>query len=119
VAAWAGAGVAASALSDVRHEEIVKLLRGSGRRQRQLGSLESIVAGLREASDMVVIIGWNVDHEPALLIRSQELSQPDSLLRTIYPDGFIAAAQPLTCALIIDFDETDFLADRVQLTGES
>lgn len=65
---------------------------------------------------MAVIIGWNIDNEPALLIRSQALSQPDSLLRTIYPDGFIAAAQPLTCALIIDFDETDWRADWVQLT---
>jgi hypothetical protein len=119
VAAWAGAGVAASVLSDVRHEEVIKQLRGSGRRKRQLGSLESIVAGLREAGDMVVIIGWNVDKEPALLIRSEALAQPDWLLRTIYPDGFIAAAQPLTCALIIDFDETDFLADRVQWTEES
>jgi hypothetical protein len=116
VAAWAAAGVAASVLSDVRHEDIIKQLQGVGRSKRQFGSLQNIVAELREAGDMAVIIGWNIDNEPALLIRSQALSQPDSIIRTIYPDGFIAAAQPLTSALIIDFDETDFRADWVQLT---
>lgn len=68
---------------------------------------------------MVVIIAWDIDNEPALLIRSEALAQPEAVLRTIYPDGFIAAGQPLTRALIVDFDEADFLADEVQLAVKS
>lgn len=118
-AAWAAAGVTASVLSDVRRDEVIKQLRGGGCRKRQLGSIQSITAGLREAGDMVVIIAWDIDNEPALLIRSEALAQPDAVLRTIYPDGFIAAAQPLTRALIVDFDEVDFVADEVQLAAKS
>lgn len=67
---------------------------------------------------MVVIIGWDIDNEPALLVRSEALAQPDAVLRAIYPDGFIAADQTLTCALIVDFDETDLRADQVQLAAK-
>ena len=66
---------------------------------------------------MVVIVGWDIDYEPALLIRSDTLVQSDTFLRTIYPDGFIAADQALTHALIVDFNETNFRADRVRLAA--
>lgn len=111
VAAWASAGVTASVLSDMRSDDVIKQLRGSHRRKRQLGSLQRITAELREAGDMVVIIGWDIDNEPALLVRSEALAQPDAVLR-------IAADQPLTFALIVDFDETDLRADQVQLAAK-
>lgn len=67
---------------------------------------------------MVVIIGWNIDNEPAVLARSDALALSSTSLRTIYPDGFVAADQPATRALIIDFDNADFHADPVRLAPD-
>ena len=40
---------------------------------------------------MVVVIGWGIDDEPALMVRSDALTRSSASLRTIYPDGFVAA----------------------------
>ena len=66
---------------------------------------------------MVVIMGWDIDHEPALLICGDALVRSGASLQKIYPDGFVAADQPLTRALVIDFDGIDFQADEVRLTA--
>jgi hypothetical protein len=115
VAAWALAGVTASVLSDLRHDELVGLLRESVTRTPAVGSLEGILAELGDAGDMVVIIGWDIDNEPALLIPSGPLARSGASLRTIYPDGFVAADQPATRVLVVDFENADFCADQVRL----
>jgi hypothetical protein len=117
VAAWALAGVTASVLSDLRHEEVVELLRNSGTRTAAVGSMQSIVAEFGDAGDMMVILGWEIDNEPGLLIRSDAIARSSASLRTIYPDGFVAADQPATRALIVDFDDDDFHADHVRLVA--
>ncbi|WP_294275260.1 hypothetical protein [uncultured Sphingomonas sp.] len=114
-AAWAHAGVAASVLSDLRHEELIDLIRGSGTRTLAVGSLQSIVADFGNGSDMLVIIGWDIENEPALLIRSAALARSGASLRTIYAEGFVVANQPTTRALIVEFEDAHFKADQVRL----
>ena len=104
-------------LSDVRHDGIVEQLRGSDTRTRAVGSLQSILAELAGDGDMVLIVGWGIDNEPALLIRSDALAGAGASLRMLYPDGFLAADQPVTRALIVDFDDSDFHVDEVRLTA--
>ena len=115
IARWAAVGVTASALSDLQHEALLDSLRNPNEdRSRTAGSLSSIVADLGNASEMVVVIGWDVDEEPGLLLQSASLAQSNAFFRATYPDGFVAANQPLTRALIVDFEDNDFEADEVQ-----
>lgn len=68
---------------------------------------------------MVVVIGWDVDEEPAMLVSSTAFDRSEVNLRATYPDGFVVLDQPLTSALVIDFDEDDRAAvyiDRVALS---
>lgn len=118
-AAWALAGVPVSLISDVRQEDLVEQIRGGGTRTSAVGSLQSIIAQLADASDMAVIFDWDIDNEPALLIRSGALVQPSAPLRAIYPDGFVVADEGATRALIVDFDDSDFQAYVVRLAARS
>lgn len=58
---------------------------------------------------MLVIVGWDVDEEPALLLSSEGLGRSVAQLRATYPDGFVLLDQPLTSALLVDFDEDDYV----------
>ena len=73
------------------------------------------MAEIGSASETVVIVGWDVDNEPALLMHSDALAQAGRFFRTVYPDGFVAVNEPATRALIVDFDDADFQADEVRL----
>ena len=101
----------------MRQEDLVEQIRGGGTRTRAVGSLQSIIAQLADASDMAVIFDWDIDNEPALLIRSGALVQPSAPLRAIYPDGFIVTDEEATRALIVDFDDSDFQAYVVRLAA--
>lgn len=114
-AAWALAGVAASVLSDLRHEELIDLIRGGGTRTPAAAPLQSIIAELGESGDMLVVIGWDIENEPALLIRRDALARSHAPLRAIYPEGFVAVDQPATRALVVDFENARFEADLVRL----
>lgn len=111
-------GVSAEVLSDERQEKLVEQLRGSSTRKRVNSSLQSIVEMLGNAGQPVVIIGWDIDHEPALLFDCDAVVRASAPLRTIYPEGFVAAGQPVTRAFIIDFDESGFEAEEVRLTAK-
>lgn len=118
-AAWALEGVTVSLLSDDRQEDLVEQIRGSGSRTNVGGSLQSIIAQFADAGDMAVIFDWDIDNEPALLIRSNALVQPSAPLRAIYPDGFVAADEEATRALIVDFDDIGFQAYLMRLPAKS
>lgn len=68
---------------------------------------------------MAVIFDWDIDNEPALLIRGGALVQPSAPFRAIYPDGFVVADEEATRALIVDFDDSDFQAYVARLTARS
>ncbi|ODU70004.1 MAG: hypothetical protein ABT11_09955 [Novosphingobium sp. SCN 66-18] len=96
------------------HEQFLGQFRSSGTTRKSLeGSLLNAIVGLVQSSDLLVVIGWNVDEEPALLLQSDALDQSEAFLRAIYPDGFVAASHPFTRALIVDFDEYDVETDEV------
>jgi len=112
VAAWAAVGVAASPLSTDRHEQLVRLLRSAsigrfGELRPCTVPLSDVVSEFTQRGDMLVLIGWDVDEEPGLLLSSEALRQSVAHLRSIYPDGFALLDQPLTSALLIDFDADD------------
>lgn len=113
VANWAAVGVAASPLSADRQTDLIGRLRSSGlRRPSELPppSTHALLPAIREFAggrDMVVVVGWDVDEEPVVLVPSTALDRSEANLRVTYPDGFVVLDQPLTSALIIDFDEDD------------
>lgn len=63
---------------------------------------------------MLVIVGWDVDEEPGVILSSEALNRSVSHLRVMYPDGFVLLDQPLTSALLVDFDEEDDAAIYVE-----
>ena len=112
VAAWTALGVTASPLSNDRHEKLLSLLRSAGiRRSAELRPstvpLSDVVSEFSQRGDMLVIIGWDVDEEPGLLVSSDAVCQSVDHLRAIYPDGFVLLDQPLASAMLIDFDAED------------
>jgi len=115
VAAWASVGVAASPLSSDRHEKLVSLLRSagigrSGELRPSTAPLFAVLSEFMQRRDMLVVIGWDVDEEPGLLVSSEALRRSVVHLRAIYPDGFALLDQPLEAALLIDFDAEDHAA---------
>lgn len=54
--------------------------------------------------------------EPAVLLPAEAFSRCVTSLRSLYPDGFVLLHQPVTKALIVDFDENSpsgLYVDRV------
>ncbi|QHD68854.1 hypothetical protein GS397_18495 [Sphingobium yanoikuyae] len=111
VEAWAALGVVASPLSAIRQEALVTRLRTSGLRRSGVlpeassTSLSQHIRDFVEPNDLLVICGWDVDEEPAVLIPAAAINRCVSHLRSLYPDGFLLLDQPATSALVIDFDE--------------
>ncbi|MCW6536288.1 hypothetical protein [Sphingomonas lycopersici] len=128
VEAWAALGVAASPLSADRQADLIARLRASGRHrsgalpEASSRHLSKDIDDFAWLSDLLIVIGWDVDEEPALLLPAEAISRCATHLRSLYPDGFLMLDQPATSALVVDFDEDHFSAvyvDRVPLlSGE-
>lgn len=106
VALWAARGVAVSA---VAHEQygllLARLRRGYATRpQRSENALEEVRQFTRH-SDVLALLGWNVNEEPALLISADKLASNASALGQIYPDGFVLISELAGKALLVDLDE--------------
>ena len=123
---WAMVGVMASALSADRQRELIGRLRQSPLRRTPDQSVSSpdavsdALADFAAGRDMVVLVGWHVDEEPALLLSFRALIRALPHLRTVYPDGFVLLDQPLGTALLVDVDADDparVLIDRLTLTA--
>ena len=121
---WAMIGVMASALSADRQGELVSRLRRSPLHrtpQSPASSVDAVtdaVAEFAAGRDMMVLVGWHVDEEPALLLSFRALIRAIPHLRTVHPDGFVLLDQPLSAALLVDFDADDpavTLIDRLTL----
>lgn len=117
-------GVMASALSADRQGELVSRLRRSPLHrtpQSPASSVDAVtdaVAEFAAGRDMMVLVGWHVDEEPALLLSFRALIRAIPHLRTVHPDGFVLLDQPLSAALLVDFDADDpavTLIDRLTL----
>ncbi|WP_242129331.1 hypothetical protein [Sphingobium sp. Sx8-8] len=118
IKAWSLAGFIASALSQDVHDELVERLRAkSGSRRNGSKPLTDALANLENVSDMVAVVGWNVDIEPGILLSGKALRQPEDCWRRIYPDGFVVCDQPLSQFLIVDFDDVGCVIDELRLSN--
>jgi len=125
VGAWAALKVAASPLSADRQADLIVRLRASGLRRSGVfpeassKSLSQNINDFAGPADLLIMIGWDVDEEPAVLLPAGAIGRYVNHLRSLYPDGFLLVDQPTTSALIIDFDEdhpSAVYVDRVQLS---
>jgi hypothetical protein len=113
VDAWAKIGVSVSAVSAQRQATMVARLRAAGFRSSPtlpLPSQEPLTRSVAEfagPANILAIIGWKVDEEPAMLLSVDALNRSIPSLRLIYPDGFVLIEQPAKSALVVDFDEDD------------
>jgi hypothetical protein len=124
VKAWAVLGVAASPLSADRQMVVLARLRVAGLRRSGVlpeasgRPFSGDIDEFTKSNDLLIVIGWDVDEEPAVLLPAEAVSRCAAVLRSIYPDGFVLLDQPATKALVIDFDEDSSSAvyvDRVPL----
>lgn len=110
---WAKVGVVASALSADRQAELIDRLRRATLHRTTEGAtpasdaVADAVAAFAAGRDMAILVAWNVDEEPALLLSFKALNRSVPHLRRVHPDGFVVLNQPLTAALLVDFDADD------------
>ena len=121
--AWFGLGVNASPLSFDKQTNLVTRLRVA--RPSSTTELEDItlrqlhdeVAKFIQPFDRIVIIGWSIDSEPAVIVPAETVARSILRLPTIYPDGFLLLEppdRPLTSTLVVDLDNEGALAIRLR-----
>lgn len=103
---WASHGVSVSPVHHDRYWLLLDKLRGG--RSWPLDCTGDLTSDLRTfslGSDMLTILGWDVEEEPPLLISAEKLITEASVLNHVYPDGFILISDHAGKALLVDFDE--------------
>lgn len=124
VNAWAALGVAASPLSADCQVALIARLRASGLRRSGVlpevsgRPLSECIDEFAEPNDLLIVVGWDVDEQPAVLLPAEAVSRCVVEFRSLYPDGFVLLNQPATEALVIDFDEeipSAVYVDRIPL----
>lgn len=70
---------------------------------RPINDLQGVILEFLDDLTLVVVIDFDVNEEPALLIPAHSLPVAEKDLRTVYPDGFALIRDE--AALIIDFEE--------------
>lgn len=101
---WAARGVSASPLSDERQQELLADLRDWDHSEyRPITDLQRAILEFLDDLTLVVIIDFDVNEEPALLIPAHSLLVSEKDLRTVYPSGFVLVREE--AALTIDFEE--------------
>lgn len=109
VGRWASLGVSVSPVAHDRYWLLLDKLRGGRswplpqKTEDLLGEVTGFIAG----SDMLAILGWNVDEEPALLVSAEKLIAKMSTLDHVYPDGFVLISDVAGKALLVDFDDEE------------
>lgn len=108
VGRWASHGVSASPVAHERYWLLLDKLRGGRSWPLQwtddfLGEVQTFSAG----SDMLTILGWNVQDEPALLVSAERLMAKAAILDQVYPDGCILISDVAGKALLVDFDDEE------------
>jgi len=115
IKAWSLVGFAASPLSADRHEELIETLRlKTGTRKSKNEPLARALANVGNASDVVAVVGWNVEIDPGILLSGKALDQTEAFWRGTYPDGFLVCGQPLSQILIVDFDEVGCVIEELR-----
>lgn len=114
--AWFGLGVNASPLSFDEQTNLVAHLRvaepssTTELEEITLRQLHDEIAKFIQPFDGVVIIGWSIDLEPAVIVPAETVARSILRLPIIYPDGFVLLEppdRPLTSLLVIDLDNSE------------
>lgn len=117
VSQWAEYDVAASPVAHSRHWKLIDRLRGG--RSWPLQHVDDLTRSVRAfvgKSDLVTIMGWNVEDEPPLLLSTQALLRSAHIIRRVYPDGFIVIDDESQSALLVDIDDEEGIhAERIDL----
>ena len=103
---WASHGVSASPVAHDRYWLLLDKLRSAcSWPLNWTGDLPAELRTFSAGSDMLTILGWNVDEEPALLVSVEKLIAKTSVLNHVYPDGFVLISDLTGKALLVDFDD--------------
>jgi hypothetical protein len=105
--AWRSCGVPATALNHERAEQLIDWVKANWRRpdQRVADSTEYIKQ-LAASLDVVLFLDfWQWDEAVGVLVPARSALRVSHRLRDIYPDGFLAADQGMSRALVVDFDD--------------
>ena len=101
---WAARGVSASPLSDERQQGLLGDLRTWPRSDyRPLTDLRAALVDFLDDLSLIVVIDFDVNTEPALLLPVRSMSRSEEDLRDIYPDGFVLVRDG--GALTVEFEE--------------
>lgn len=105
---WATHYVSVSPVAHDRYWLLLDKLRGGRSWPLQwtddlLGELRAFAAD----SDVLTILGWNVDEEPALLVSAEKLLAKAAALNQVYPDGFVLISDVTGKALLVDYDDNE------------
>ena len=105
VAEWASNDVCASPVAQNKYALLVDRLRaGHAWPLRWTNDLPGEVRAFVTAEELIVILGWDVEEEPALLVSSVRLTAKVAALDRIYPDAFVLISDVAGQALLVDFD---------------
>jgi hypothetical protein len=119
IKAWSLVGFTASPLSADRHEELIRSLRlKAGTRETKNDPLACALANIGNASDVVALVGWNVEIDPGILLSGKALDQTEAFWRDTYPDGFLVCDQPLSQILIVDFNEVACVIEELRFSRD-
>ena len=100
---WSAHGVSASTVAHDRYWKLIDRLKSG--RSWPLQYVEDLSAKVRtfiSGSDLMTVMGWNVEEEPALLVSSEALLRTMHTIATVYPDGFILINDESRSALMVD-----------------
>ena len=108
IARWASEGVSVSPVADDRYGTLLGKLRdGRSGPVEWTGDLLVELRNISAGADILTVLGWNVDQEPALLISAEKLLANASALSRVYPDGFVLISEVAGKALLVDFDDQE------------
>jgi hypothetical protein len=108
VGLFASLGVSVSPVAHDRYWLLLDRLRGGRSWPLQwTDDLPADVQAFIFGSDLVTILGWSVDEEPALLVSAEKVLAKVAALNHIYPDGFVLINDAGQKALLVDFDDDE------------
>lgn len=117
--AWALVGVVAHAMPIAQQDEMIAdLRRGDWQRtSERLDRSDAVLAQILEEydgrRDRVVVVGWNIDEEPAVLLSFEVLKRSVRYLWNHYPHGFLLSDQAVTSVLMVEADADEAAGIRV------
>jgi hypothetical protein len=105
--AWRNCGVAATVLDDERAEQLIAWVKAHWHQpDRSVEGAEQHLKLLADGLEALLILDfWQWDEAVGVLVPTVSTVRIAHSLRSIYPDGYLAADQLLCRALVVNFDD--------------